>query len=105
MGTMGWISVSIARESRQVTRVPPKLGCNAVIRVTAHREGKYYNARREVTYFSDDKPPGLIRVLKVGVGQSRIPALAYSQYLRCTLRFLPPQLGGASGAAFSGCKI
>ena len=102
---VGGASAVIARQSGQVTGVASKLGRNAVIRVAADGEGKYHHARREVTYLGDDKTPRLIRVLKVGVGQSGVPALADSEDLRRPFGFLRAQLGTASGAAFSGCQI
>jgi hypothetical protein len=95
----------IARETRQITRVAPQLGRNAVVRMAANGEGKYHDTRREVADFSHDSSPCLIRVLKVGVGESSIAALADSKNLRRPVSLIGSQLGTASTAAFSRGQI
>jgi hypothetical protein len=67
----------------------------------ANGEGKDHDARSEVANLLDDRPPRLIRILKVSVGQAGVSTLADTEDSRRPLCLLGPQCGIASRASLA----
>ena len=98
-------AATVAGQASKVAGITPQLGCNPVIRVPAHGEGKDDDTWSEVSYLLHYSLPGFIRVVKVGVGQTGVPPLGNAEDLGGPFGLFGTKLGAASGAGFSGSEI
>jgi hypothetical protein len=76
-----------------------------MVRVPPHGKGENDNPWGEVTYLGHYSPPCLIRVVKVSVGQTRIPPLDHSQDAGGSVCLLGSELGAAPGSGLAGSQI